>query len=110
MIYLPPSYLNGCVTEADKTTLSKFQKEHGESTTAFKFDNTFQHLVLSYDAEIDEYGGKVWSVDITGNKRLFFDQGKHGYKGVMELNEEDDITTTKIIDLFPASDLFIAFQ
>src|SRR6188474_2421527 len=110
MIYPAPSYLNGLVTEVDKATLFKIQKDYGESTTAFKFDDKFQSIILSYNEETDEYGGRIWGVDTTESKLPLFDQVKHGYNGAMELNEEDDISSTKTIDLSNAIDVVIAFQ
>jgi hypothetical protein len=110
MIYPPPTYLAEVVTEVSASTLARIQKEYGDSTTAFAFNKKFNALIFSWNGKYDAYGGRVWGLDATGNKMLLFDQMLYGYNGVMQLNEEDDINSTKSIDFSEAIEIIIAFQ
>jgi hypothetical protein len=110
MIYPAPSYLTGLVTEATQEILSEVQRNYGDNTTAFKFKQRFKGLTQTWLDEFDEYGGTIWGTDTNGNKILLFDQSKHGYNGVMELSEEEDLDTTKSIDFKQSSEIIIAFQ
>jgi hypothetical protein len=110
MIYPAPSYLRGLVTEVSPATLPKIKTDYGDNTTAFKFNNMFTALILSWNEEYEEYGGRVWGVETTGNKLLIFDQVKHGYNGVMQLNEEDDIGSIKTIEFTEPSEVIVVFQ
>ena len=110
MINSVPSYLTVLTTALDKATLLKIQKHFGENTTAFKFNSKFKSLMLSWKKESDEYGGRVWGINSTGGKVILFDQVQHGYNGVMQLNEEDNIGTMKSVDFSETTDIVIAFQ
>src|SRR5687768_18418418 len=99
MIYSAPSYLTGLVTEVNEQILLKIQEEYGDNTTAFKFNTNFKSLVQTWIEEYDEYGGTIFGVDKTNNRTTIFDQFKHGYNGVMELNEEEVLSSSKSIEL-----------
>jgi hypothetical protein len=49
-------------------------------------------------------------IDTTGNKVLLFDQFIHGYNAMMSLNDEEDLDSTKSIDLPQSTEIIIAFQ
>ena len=110
MIYAAPSYLTGLVTEVNEPILLEIQKEYGDHTTAFKFNTNFTNLVQTWIDEYDEYGGTILGVDKTNNQTTIFDQFKNGYNGVMEINEEENLTSTKSIDLANGTEIIIAFQ
>ena len=110
MIYPPPSYLTGLVTEVNETILLEIQKEYGDNTTAFKFNTNFTSLVQTWIEEYDEYGGTILGVDKANNQTIIFDQFKYGYNGLMEINEEEDLTSAKSIDLINGTDIIIALQ
>jgi hypothetical protein len=110
MIYPPPSYLNGLVSEVGPEILSVVQENYGDNTTAFKFNSKFNGLVQTWIDDYNDYGGTLWGINLTGNKVLLFDQFQHGYNGVMGLNEEEDFNSTKSISLPEATEIIIAFQ
>jgi hypothetical protein len=110
MIYPAPSYLSGLVSEVSPEILSVVQENYGTNTTAFKFNSKFNGLVQTWLNEHDDYGGTLWGISLTGNKILLFDQSRHGYNGVMGLNEEEDFTSTKSISFLQATEIIIAFQ
>ena len=99
MIYPAPSYLTGLVTEVNNQILLEIQKEYGDNTTAFKFNPIFTSLVQTWDEEYNHYGGTIFGIDKTNNRTVVFDQFKHGYNGVMAINEKEDLTSTKNIAL-----------
>src|SRR4051812_8266652 len=110
MIYPPPSYLTGLVIEVSAPIVLEIQKEFGDHTTAFKFNINFNNLVHTWNDEYDEHGGTIWGVDKANNQTPIFDQFKNGYNGVMEINEEEDLTSTKSIDLISGAEIVVAFQ
>jgi hypothetical protein len=110
MIHPPPSYLTGLMTEVSDKLLLETQKEYGTHSTAFKFNDKFVRLVRTWIEEYEEYGGTIFGIDKENNQTTIFDQSKNGYNGVMEINEEEDLTSTKSIDLPPGTEIIIAFQ
>jgi hypothetical protein len=110
MIYPEPSYLSGLVTRVNNETLIKIQKNYGINTTAFKFNNKFTGLIQTWLDKFDTYGGTVWGIDTTGNKILLFDQFRHGYDALMGLNEQENLDSTKFIDLPQPMEIIMAFQ
>ena len=110
MIYPAPLYLTGLVAEVNEQILLEIQKEYGDNTTAFKFIDNFIGLVQTWITEYDQYGGTIFGVDKTNKQTTIFDQFKNGYNGVMEINEEEDLTSTKRIDLISETEIIIAFQ
>ena len=110
MIYPAPSYLTELVTEVNDQTLLKIQEEYGDHTTAFKFNTNFTHLVQTWIKEYDEYGGTIFGLDKANNQTTIFDQFKYGYNGVMKINEEEDLNSTKSSDLISGTEIIIAFQ
>ena len=110
MIYPPPSYLTGLVTEVNESILLEIQKVYGDHTTAFKFNTNFTSLIQTWIEEYNEYGGTIWGVEKANNQIKIFDQFKNGYNGVMAINEEEDLTSTKSFDLINGTKIIIAFQ
>ncbi|MBZ5857749.1 hypothetical protein [Flavihumibacter profundi] len=110
MIFPAPSYLTGLVTEVSEATLLEIHKQYGKYTTAFKFNTSFTSLIQTWIKEYDEYGGTIWGVDKSNNQTIIFDQFKNGYNGVMEINEEEDLSSKKGIDLISGTEIIIAFQ
>jgi len=110
MIYPVPTYLRGLVTDVTNQILFEIQEGYGNNTTAFKLNNKFTKLVQTWIEEYAEYGGTILGVDEANNQTTIFDQFKHGYNGVMKINEEEDLTSTKGINLISATELIIAFQ
>ena|SRR5205085_6548993 len=110
MIYSAPSYLTGLVTEVKNEILAEIQKNYGNNTTSFKLNQKLTGLIVSWNEEFDEYGGRVWGTETNGNKLLLFDQLKHGYNGAMKLNEEDDTHSTKSIEFADGTEVILAFQ
>jgi hypothetical protein len=110
MTYPVPTYLKGIVTEVNEPILLEIQKEYGENTTAFKFNINFTTLAQTWNEEFAEYGGTIFGIDKANNQTTMFDQFRNGYNGVMEINEEEDLTSTKSIDLIRGTEIIIAFQ
>ena len=110
MTYPVPTYLKELVTEVNEPILLEIQKEYGDNTTAFKFNTNFTTLTQTWIEEFDEYGGTIWGLDKANNQTTIFDQFKSGYNGVMEINEEEDLNSTKSIDLVSGTEIIIAFQ
>jgi hypothetical protein len=110
MTYPVPTYLKGIVTEVNEPILLEIQKEYGENTTAFKFNINFTTLAQTWNEEFAEYGGTIFGIDKANNQTTIFDQFRNGYNGVMEINEEEDLTSTKSIDLIRGTEIIIAFQ
>ena len=95
MTYPVPTYLNGLVTEVNEPILLEIQKAYGENTTAFKFNINFTALTQTWSEEFAEYGGTIFGIDKANNQTTIFDQFRNGYNGVMEINEEEDLNSTK---------------
>lgn len=110
MIYPPPSFLTGLVTEVSNEIHSRIQENYGDNTTAYKFNINFKSLVQTWIEEFNEYGGTIWGVDQTGNRTTIFDQFKHGYNGIMKINEAEDLNSTRSIVLISGTEVIIAFQ
>jgi hypothetical protein len=110
MIYSMPSYLKELVTEVDNDILSKIQNDYGEYTTAFKFNTKFKGLIRTWINEYGEYGSTVWGIDAKDEKIIIFDPLETGYDGLMGLNEEEDLNSTKTINFTNEAEIIIAFQ
>ena len=110
MIYPVPTYLKGLVTEVNEPILLEIQTEYGENTTAFKFNINFTTLTQTWNEEFAEYGGTIFGIDKANNQTTIFDQFRNGYNGVMEVNEEENLNSTKSIDLISGTEIIIAFQ
>lgn len=110
MIYPAPSYLIGQVTEVNKTILTEIQKEYGNNTTAFQFDTQFKMLVRTWDTEYNEFGNTVFGIDTGNNKISIFDPSRNGFDGVFGQHEQEDLLSTKNIDLSKDTKIIVAFQ
>jgi hypothetical protein len=110
MTYPAPSYLDGLVSDVSPEILSLVHENYGDNTTAFKFNVKFNGLVQTWLNEYNDYGGTLWGINLTGNKILLFDQFRHGYSGLMGLNEEEDFNSTKSISFPQATEIITAFQ
>jgi len=110
MNYQPPSYLTGLVTDVSKELLVKVQRNYGDGTTAFKLNGRFKACVQTWEPAYNCTGGTFWGIDTYDNKLLLFSQAKHGYNGVMQLNEAEDETQTQTFNFLIPAELVIAFQ
>ena len=110
MIYPAPSFLTGITTDLSNQTLSQIQENYGDNTSAFKLTAKFTGLVQTWIDEFKEHGGTIWGIDSKGTRTIIFDQSKHGYNGLMQLNPEENLNSTKSIDLPKGTEIVIAFQ
>jgi hypothetical protein len=90
--------------------LTEIQKAYGENATAFKLKDEFTSIVFSWDEEYNCPRGRVWLFDKKGQPTIIFDQFVNGYKGVLRLNQLDNSSSTRSINLIDGDNIVIAFQ
>jgi hypothetical protein len=110
MIYPAPSYLSGQVTDVIERILLEIQKEYGDNTTAFQFDRQFKMLVRTWNTEYGEYGNTVFGLDTDNNRFPIFDPSQNGYDGIFGHIEQEDLTSTKNMDVSKDTKIIVAFQ
>jgi len=110
MIHSIPTYLKGMATEVDSKLLAEIQSNYGENSTAFKFNKKFKSLERTWLTEYNEFGLTVWGINERDEKILIFDPMANGYNGLFELNNEEDLNSTKITDFENEVDLILMFQ
>ena len=110
MTYPAPSYLTGQVTEVNESILLEIQKEYGDNTTVFQFERQFKMLVRTWKTEYDEFGNTIFGLDIDNNKIPIFDPSQNGYDGIFGHNEQEELNSTKNIDLSKDTKIIVAFQ
>jgi hypothetical protein len=110
MLYPAPSHLANITTEVNKDILSHIQESYGDNTTAFKLIPKFVSLSQTWVEEEQAHGSTIWATDSKGNRTIIFDPSKHGYNGVMQLNQEENLDSVKSVDLPNGAEIIVAFQ
>ena len=110
MIHASPTYLKEIVTEVDGKILAKIQKNYGEYSTVFKFNNKFKSLERTWRTEYDDFGLTIWGINSNNEKVCIFNPMEHGYNGLFDINEQEDFNSTKTIDFEQEAELIVMFQ
>lgn len=83
-MYEAPNHLKGITKPIDKATRKIIEKNYGDYITTFEIKGI---TTIKIGKENENNSGLIIGVDVSGNVTVLFDQGKHGYNGILGLDE-----------------------
>ncbi len=96
------------VTNAE--TIATIEQSYGEDVTIFEVDRTIASLQCTWDAEYEDYAGKIYGEEKNGSKHSLFNILEHGYNGLFKLYDSDEKFENRTIHLEEGTRIIIAFQ